>query len=361
VREESAPRNKQGENAMRRWLSRTIWTCLATGLVLSAGGCSSNKGLNAGGATFIYPMMAKWASEYKKAKGIEVAYASTGSGAGKAQMIEKTLDFGCSDAPLNDEEIKKAKTISGEVIHVPLAMGAVVPAYNLDEVKDKKLRFTGDVLADIYLGKIKTWNDPRLQALQEEGVVLPAKDIVVVHRSDGSGTTYIWVDYLSKKSEEWKKGPGVGSTIKWPAGVGQVGNEGVTAHVKQTPGAIGYVELIYALQNNIKYGSVKNKDGNYISADMNAVTAAASGARDNIPDDLRYSLTDSPGPDAYPISGTNWAVLYVDPPSGKGQQIYDFLWWVTHDGQALCEALHYARLPQALIPRVEKQLAKIKK
>ncbi|HYV37237.1 MAG TPA: phosphate ABC transporter substrate-binding protein PstS [Gemmataceae bacterium] len=356
---------------MRTWINRSLWTTLATLEIMSIGllvsGCNNNGNnanatkLNAGGATFIYPMMAKWASEYNKAKGVEVAYASTGSGAGKAQMIEMTIDFGCSDAPLNEEEIKKANASKGEVIHVPLAMGAVVPAYNLDEVKDKPIRFTGDVLADIYLGKIKKWNDTRIQASQEPGVVMPDKEIVVVHRSDGSGTTYIWVDYLAKQSEEWKKGPGVGSTIKWPAGVGQQGNEGVTAHVKQTPGAIGYVELIYALQNKVKYGSVKNKEGHFVEADMKAVTAAAAGALTSIPDDLRYSLTDAPGKDAYPISGTNWAILYVDPPSGKGKAIYDYLWWVTHDGQSLCEALHYARLPQDLISRVEKQMEKIKK
>jgi phosphate transport system substrate-binding protein len=332
-------------------------------LVLSSG-CSNSsetKQLSVGGATFIYPMMSKWADEYNRAKGIQVAYASTGSGAGISQMIEKTLDFGCSDAPMNPEQLQKAKDNQGEVVHVPLAMGAVVPAYNLEEVKDKTIRFSGEVLADIYLGKITKWNDPKLQALQEEGVTLPAKDIVVVHRSDGSGTTYIWVDYLSKRSEEWKKGPGVGTTIKWPAGVGQKGNEGVTAHVGQTPGAIGYIELIYALQNNIKFGPVKNKEDNYVAADLKSVTAAAANSLKDIPDDLRYSLTDAAGKDSYPIAGTNWAIVYVDPPSGKGKAIYDFLWWVTHDGQALCEPLHYARLPPELITRVENQLKKIKK
>jgi phosphate ABC transporter phosphate-binding protein len=338
------------------------------GLVMSASGCSNKptnaaetKSLSAGGATFIYPMMAKWAFEYDKQKGIQVAYASTGSGAGIAQMIEKTIDFGCSDAPMNPEQLKKAKDTQGEVVHIPLAMGAVVPAYNLDEVKDKPIRFTGHVLAEIYLGKIKKWNDPKLQALQEPGVDLPDKDIVVVHRSDGSGTTYIWVDYLCKKNPEWEKGPGRGTTINWPAGVGQKGNEGVTAHVKQTAGSIGYIELIYAIQNAVRYGPVKNEDDGYILADLKSVTAAAAGMLKAIPDDLRYSLTDAAGKDSYPISGTNWAVVYVDPPSGKGKAIYDYLWWVTHDGQNLCEPLHYAKLPMELIPRIEQQLAKIKK
>ncbi len=343
---------------------------LVAALLFTTAGCPKDEGtdknagatnLNAGGATFIYPMMAKWADEYSKAKGVQVAYTSSGSGAGISQMIEMTLDFGCSDAPMNEEQLKKAKSNHGDVIHVPLAMGAVVPAYNLEEVKDKHVRFSGEVLAEIYLGKIKKWNDPKLQVLQEPGVTLPDKDIAVAHRSDGSGTTYIWVDYLAKRSEEWKNGPGVATTIKWPAGVGQKGNEGVTAYVKQTPGALGYVELIYALQNNVKYGPVKNKEGHYILADMKAVTAAAANSLKTIPDDLRYSLTDADGKDSYPISGTNWAVVYVDPPSGKGKAIYDYLWWVTHDGQSLCEALHYARLPAELIPRVEKQLEKIKK
>src|SRR5579862_1247933 len=244
---------------MRRTVLTYIATAMAGGSIAMASGCnggSSNsaaKSLSAGGATFIYPMMAKWAHEYNKEKAIQVAYASTGSGAGIAQMIEKTIDFGCSDAPMNPEQLKKAKDTQGDVVHIPLAMGAVVPAYNLDEMKNKTIRFTGGVLAEIYLGKIKKWNDPKLQELQEQGVTLPEKDIVVVHRSDGSGTTYIWVDYLSKSSpEEWGKGPGRGTTIAWPAGVGQKGNEGVTAHVKQTPGAIGYIELIYAVQNAVK-------------------------------------------------------------------------------------------------------------
>jgi phosphate ABC transporter phosphate-binding protein len=357
---------------MQAWMRKAVVACMGVGLATGfwglTCGCSSNQNspntqsLSAGGATFIYPMVAKWAHEYFKEKGIRVAYASTGSGAGIAQMIEKTIDFGCSDAPMNPEQQKKAKDTHGEVVHIPLAMGAVVPAYNLVEVEEKPVRFTGEVLAEIYLGKIKKWDDPRLQALQEPGVTLPAKDIVVVHRSDGSGTTYIWTDYLSKKSEEaWGKGPGKGTTINWPAGVGQKGNEGVTEHVKQTPGAIGYIELIYAVQNAVKHGPVKNKDGNFVPADLKTVTAAAAASLKEIPDDLRYSLTDAPGKDSYPITGTNWALVYVDPPSGKGKAIYDFLWWVTHDGQNMCEPLHYARLPSELIPRIEKQLARIKK
>jgi phosphate ABC transporter phosphate-binding protein len=345
------------------------WFGIATAAAVTVltSGCSAGKNsaeiksLNAQGATFIYPMMAKWAHEYHKEKGIQVAYASTGSGAGIAQMIEKTIDFGCSDAQMNPEQLKRAKDSHGEVVHIPLAMGAVVPAYNLAEVKDKPVRFTGEVLAEIYLGTIKKWDDPKLQALQEPGVTLPAKEIVVVHRSDGSGTTYIWVDYLSKKSDAWEKGPGRGVTINWPAGVGRKGNEDVTEHVKQTPGALGYIELIYALQNNVKYGEVKNREGHFIAADLKSVTAAAAESLKDIPDDLRYSLTDAPGKDSYPIAGTNWAVLYVDPPSGKGKAIYDYLWWVTHDGQSLCEPLHYARLPAELVPRIEKQLALIKK
>jgi phosphate ABC transporter phosphate-binding protein len=356
---------------MQVWMRKAVVACVSIGLAAGSlaltSGCSSNndsaksQSLSAGGATFINPMMAKWAHEYFKEKAIRVGYNPTGSGAGIAQMIEKTIDFGCSDAPMNEEQLKKAKDTRGEVVHIPLAMGAVVPAYNLVELEDKPVLFTGEVLAEIYLGKIKKWDDARLQALQEPGVTLPAKDIVVVHRSDGSGTTYIWADYLSKMSKEWKKEPGKGTTLKWPAGVGQKGNDGVTDHVKQTPGAIGYIELIYAIQNGVKYGRVKNQDGNFVLADLKSVTAAAAASLKEIPDNLCYSLTDAPGNDSYPIAGTNWAILYVDPPSGKGKGIYDYLWWVTHDGQNLCEPLHYARLPSELVTRIEKQLARVKK
>jgi phosphate ABC transporter phosphate-binding protein len=336
-------------------MKRILWLCVF-GLAASAGaGCSGQERLNIGGATFIYPMMSKWSTEYKAAKGVAVNYNSTGSGAGIQQMIAKNYEFGCSDAPLTDEQLKKAKEAGGDVVHIPLAMGAVVPTYNLEGVS-KPVRFTGEVLADIFLGNIKKWNDKRLQELQEEGVTLPDQEIAVVHRSDGSGTTHIFADFLAKKSPQWKKKPGVSTSLTWPVGVGHNGNEGVAGYVNRTPGALGYNELIYAVQNKIKYGLVKNKAGKYILGDLKSVTAAADASLANIPDDLRYSLTDPPGDDSYPISGTNWAIVYVKQTPEQGKRIVGFLRWVTHEGQQYCEGLHFARLPQSLVGRLEKKL-----
>jgi phosphate transport system substrate-binding protein len=302
-------------------------------------------------------MMSKWTSEYDKAKGVKINYNSIGSGGGIQQMTAKTLDFGCSDAPMNDEQLQKAREIGGEVVHIPLVMGAVVPAYNLEEAKEL-LQFTGTVLADIFLGKITRWNDKAIQDLNP-GVPLPDKSISVVHRSDGSGTTHIWVDYLSKVSAEWKTKVGVGTSISWPTGVGQKGNEGVAGHVKRTPGSIGYIELIYALQNKIAFALVQNKEGVAIKASLESVTAAAASVLTEIPDDLRYSLTNAPGKEAYPISGTSWAVLYVRQLGDKGQAVVDFLRWATHEGQQYCEELHYSRLPPGLVQRLEKKLDQV--
>jgi phosphate ABC transporter phosphate-binding protein len=314
--------------------------------------------LDGGGSTFVYPMMSKWANEYEKAHGVQVNYQSIGSGGGIQQMTAKTFDFGCTDAPMNEEQLKKARDTGGEVVHIPLVMGAVVPAYNLEEVK-QPLKFTGPVLADIFLGKIKKWNDKALQQLNSD-VKLPDMDIAVVHRSDGSGTTYIWVDYLSKVSpDEWKPKVGVGTSVNWPVGVGQKGNEGVAGQIKRTPGSLGYIELIYALQNQIEFGLVQNKEGIPIKASLESVTAAATGALSDIPDDLRYSLTDAPGKESYPISGTVWAVIYVKQPPGKGKAVLDFLRWATHEGQASAEGLHYARLPAGLVKRVEQKLDQV--
>jgi phosphate transport system substrate-binding protein len=314
--------------------------------------------LNAGGATFIYPMMSKWASEYDKAKGVKVNYQSIGSGGGIQQMTSKTFDFGCSDAPLNEEQLKKARETGGEAVHIPLVMGAVVPAYNLAEASEP-LQFTGPVLADIFLGKIKRWNDAPLKELNP-GVNLPDQEIAVVHRSDGSGTTHIWVDYLSKVSPEWKSKVGVGTSVNWPTGVGQKGNEGVAGQVKRSPGSLGYIELIYALQNNIPFGLVRNKEGVPVKASLESVTAAAAAALTEIPDDLRYSLTDAPGKDAYPISGTSWAILYVNQPADKAKAVVDFLRWATHEGQQYTAALHYARLPAGLVERLDKKLDQVR-
>jgi phosphate transport system substrate-binding protein len=343
-------------------MNRTLKTTglLVLGMTLvGLPGCGSGKPrINGAGATFIYPMMSKWASEYDKVKGVEVNYQSIGSGGGIQQMTAKTADFGSTDGPMNDEQLQKAKDIGGEVVHIPLAMGAVVPAYNLEGVTEP-LTFTGPLLADIFLGKIKKWNDNAIRD-QNPNVILPDKDIGVVHRSDGSGTTYVWVDYLAKVSPEWKKKVGVATSVNWPVGEGHKGNEGVARRVKETPGALGYIELIYALQNDIKFGLVKNKEGVAIKADLKSVTAAADNALKDIPEDLRYSITDAAGKDSYPISGTNWAVMYVNQPAKKGQLVVDFLRWVIHDGQQYCEELHYAKLPPGIVERGEKKLASIK-
>jgi phosphate transport system substrate-binding protein len=323
--------------------------CFAIG----CGGSPATR-LNGGGSTFVYPMMSKWASEYDKAKGVKVNYQSIGSGGGIQQMTAKTFDFGCSDAPMNAEQLEKAKQTSGEALHIPLVMGAVVPAYNLAGVSEP-VQFTGPVLADIFLGKIKRWNDAALKKLNPNAT-LPDQEIAVVHRSDGSGTTYIWVDYLAKVSPEWKQKVGVGASVNWPTGVGQKGNEGVAGQVKRSAGSIGYIELIYAQQNNIAFGDVVNREGAPVRASLETVTAAAAGALSDIPEDLRYSITNAPGKDSYPISGTVWAVIYKQQPGGKGQRVVDFLRWCTHDGQQYAEELHYARLPTGLVERVEKKL-----
>jgi phosphate ABC transporter phosphate-binding protein len=321
----------------------------------SAKSVAGDKKLNIGGATFVYPMMDKWSFEYQKQKGVKVNYTSMGSGSGIQQMMAQTLDFGCSDAPMTDKQMAEAKSKNGDVVHIPLVMGADVPAYNLKI--SQTLKFTGPVLADIFLGKITKWNDPALKAINP-GVDLPDQGIAVCHRSDGSGTTYIWADYLAKVSPEWKEKVGVSTSLKFPVGVGNKGNEGVAGFVKSNEGAIGYVELIYALQNGIKFGSVQNRAGNFVTADLASV--AAAGATAEIPDDLRYSLTNPDGKDVYPIAGTNWAIVYVKQPEAKKQAIVDFLTWVTHDGQELCEPLHFARLPQSLVQKVEKKLERIK-
>jgi phosphate transport system substrate-binding protein len=325
--------------------------------LLTAAGCGGPR-LNAGGSTFVYPMMSTWADEYRKAHGVEINYQSIGSGGGIQQMTAKTFDFGCTDGPMNDEQLKKCRETGSEPLHIPLVLGAVVPTYNLTELNEP-LKFTGPVLADIFLGNIKKWNDKALKDLNPDAA-LPDKEIVVVHRSDGSGTTYVWLDYLAKVSPQWAKDVGVATSVNWPVGIGQKGNEGVAGQVRRSPGSIGYVELEYALQNKMSVGTVKNKEGVFIMPSLKSVTAAADNSLMTIPDDLRYSITDAAGKDSYPISGTTWAVVYDKLPAGKGQQVVDFLRWVTHEGQQHCEALNYSRLPAGLVERLEKKLDQIK-
>jgi phosphate transport system substrate-binding protein len=321
-------------------------------------GGNSSVRLNGAGATFIYPMMTKWMKEYEQAIGVKVDYQSIGSGGGIKQVTAGTVDFGCSDGPMNDGQIKEAKAAHGDVVHIPLVMGAVVPAYNLPGVKEQ-VKFTGPVLADIFLGNITKWNDPALKKLNPDAA-LPDMDIVVVHRSDGSGTTYIFVDYLSKVSEMWEKKVGKATSVNWPVGLGEKGNENVAGQVKRSTGALGYVELTYALQNKIQYGSVQNKEGVFVSPTLEAVTAAANASLTEIREDLRYSITDAAGKESYPISGTSWGLSYTNSPGGKGKAVHDFLNWCTHDGQQYCEGLHYARLPKSLVERIDKRLELIK-
>jgi phosphate transport system substrate-binding protein len=298
-------------------------------------------------------MMQDWASAYSKAKGVEVNYQAKGSGAGIHMMTDKEVDFGCSDAPLNEEQLEKAKEAGGEVIHIPLCMGGIVPAYNLPGVPD--LVFSGQVLMDIYLGNITHWDDKELKKLNPKAK-LPHKEIAVAFRSDSSGSTHILTDYFTKINKEaWT--PGVSTAIKFPTGTGSKGTAGVAGFVKNNEGAIGYVELIYAIKNEIPYGAVLNQKGKAIKADTKSVTAAAATAK--IPEDLRYSITDPPGEDAYPISGTVWALVYVNQPADKVKPLTDFLTWATHDGQELCEKQHYARLPEGLVKKIEGKLKKI--
>jgi phosphate ABC transporter phosphate-binding protein len=331
--------------------------------LIAAGGCKDSKPqgeLTAGGSTFVAPLMESWGSAYEAERRIKLHYDVIGSGKGITQTIDKTLDFGCTDAPLTDQELKKAQASGGEIIHIPLVLGAVVPTYNLDGYTGDTtpLRFTGPLLADIFLGKITQWNDPRLQEVQESGMKLPDQKIVVVHRSDGSGTTYVFADYLSKVSPEWKEKVGAATSLSWPAGVGQNGNEGVAQYIKQTPGAIGYVGLEHAIEDELPFGAVQNKTGKFLQANAHTIGSAAEAALVVMPSDLRFSLTDVAGSDSYPICGTTWAIVYPKPPR-HGKEIVDFLRWATHEGQKLAPAKHYVALPGTLVNRVEQKLAAV--
>ena len=305
--------------------------------------------LTGAGATFPYPIYSKWFSEYSAAHpGVEINYQSIGSGGGIRQVTAGLVDFGASDGPMTDEQLAASNV---KLIHIPTVLGAVVPIFNVPGVGD--IKFSGDVLADIYLGKITMWNDARV-AKDNPGVKLPDQKIIVVHRSDGSGTTYIWTDYLSKVSSDWGNGPGKGTSMSWPVGVGGKGNEGVAGLVRQLPGAIGYVELIYALQNKISFGEVKNAAGNWERASIAGVTEAAASVK-QIPADYRVSITNAPGKDAYPISSFTWLLIPVhstDP--AKGKVIKDMLSWIINSGENEVTALSYAPLPKAVAYRVLK-------
>jgi len=312
--------------------------------------------INGGGATFPNPIYSKWFSEYNKLhKNVEINYQSQGSGFGIQQLTQETVFFGASDGPMTDQQLKAAP---GPILHFPTVLGAVVPVYNVAGAGE--LKFTGQVLADIYLGKITKWNDAAIMKLNA-GVKLPATDITVVHRAEGSGTTYIWVDYLSKVSPEFKSKVGVASSVNWPAGVGGKGNEGVAGLVTQTPGSIGYVELIYALQNKIAYGSVQNSAGDFLKASIEGVTKAAAGAVANMPADFRVSITNAPGKGAYPISSFTWLLMYENPKDKtQAKTMVDFVKWALTDGQKYCADLGYAPLPAEVVKMEMTALGKIK-
>jgi phosphate transport system substrate-binding protein len=312
--------------------------------------------INGAGATFPTPIYSKWFSDYhRKFAQIQINYQSIGSGGGIRQVLEGTVDFGATDGPMTDEQLGQAKI---KILHFPTVLGAVVPAYNIAGVT-QDLNFTPESLAGIFLGKITKWNDPELKKANA-GVNLPDQNIVVIHRSDGSGTTYVWADYLAKVSPEWKSKVGVNTSVNWPVGLGGKGNEGVAGLVKQTPNSIGYVELIYAIQNKMGYGKVRNAAGTMIKADLASVTAAAADKVKSMPADFRVSITNPAGKDAYPISTFTWLLIPSRiPDAAKKKALTDFLQWMLSDGQNMVEALSYAKLPKEVVGMEQKAIAGI--
>ena len=312
--------------------------------------------IDGAGATFPYPLYSKWFDVYTKVNSaVRFNYQSIGSGGGIKQLLNHTVDFGASDAPMSDAQLAKAPA---PILHFPTVLGAVVITYNLAGLTSP-LKLTGPAIADIYLGKISKWNDPALAKLNP-GVTLPDQPIVVCHRSDGSGTSYIFTDYLSKISADWQTEPGKGTSVKWPSGLGGKGNEGVTALVQQTPGSIGYVELIYAINNKLPFAALRNHDGKWVHAGLNSVTAAAAAGASQIPADFRVSITDAPGGDSYPLSSFTYLLVYTHQTDAtKGKALVGFLTWMLTDGQQYAPALYYAPLPSSLLAREKAQIAKI--
>jgi phosphate transport system substrate-binding protein len=344
-------------------MKRIAGLLVAAVLVLAGAGmvwADNPLSINGAGASFPYPMYSKWFDEYhKKTPNVQINYQSIGSGGGIKQITEGTVDFGASDGPMNDDQLKAFKDKHGfGILHFPTVLGADIPTYNIPGVS-AELNFTPDALAGIFMGRITKWNDPAI-AGANAGVKLPANDIVVVHRSDGSGTTYIWTDYLSKVSDDWKNKVGKGASVNWPVGLGGKNNEGVAGLIKQTPNSFGYIELIYAIQNNMPYGRVRNSAGAFIKADLAGVTAAAAGAAKDMPADFRVSITNAPGKAAYPISSFTWLLIpekFSD--AGKRDAIKGFVSWMLTDGQNSAEALSYAKLPKEVVAKEKQALAQV--
>ena len=333
-------------------LSRKLsLSLLSFGFVTSA---SAQMMINGAGATFPYPIYSKWFDEYAKVdSSVRFNYQSIGSGGGQKQILAQTVDFGASDGPMSDANLAKAP---GKLLHIPTVAGAVVVTYNLPG--DPALRLDGPTLAGIYLGTVRKWNDPKIAALNS-GVSLPDADIVVVHRSDGSGTTFIFTDYLGKVSADWKSKVGNNTSVRWPTGLGGKGNEGVAGQVRQTPNAIGYVELIYAIQNKMTFAELKNADGVFVKASPDSVTAAMATAQ--IPDDFRFSITNASGNEAYPIAGATWLLVYEQQKDAtKGKKLVEFLKWSQTKGEEMAKELDYAPLPESLRERVLKQIDEIR-
>ena len=329
-----------------------------TALLALAPGCkrgehgSGSVTLNGAGATFPYPLYSKWVSEYQRiAPGVLINYQSIGSGGGIRQISEHTVDFGASDAPLTDAQLGKTPTL----VHIPTTLGAVVVTYNLPQAPPD-VRLSSDVLAELFLGEIKLWNDPKLTSLNPS-LHLPAAPVAIVHRSDGSGTTAVFTDYLSKVNSAWRDRVGKGTSVSWPAGIGAKGNEGVTGQVKTTPGAIGYVELAYALENGLPTARIRNSSGQFIKPSIQGITAAAASVSDRMPPDLRVSIVDPPGASAYPIASFTYILVYRDTPDrARAEPLARFLWWALHDGQKYAAPLHYAPLPSTVVASVEAKL-----
>jgi len=341
-------------------MTRKIMRAAMAAALLAGAALAQQVLINCGGATFPYPMYSKWFDVYhKKVPALAFNYASIGSSGGIKQVTEGTVDFGASDGPMTDEQMRQFREKRGSnVLHFPTVLGADVPTYNVPGVTGQ-LNFTGEALVGIFFGKITKWNDPEL-VKANPGVKLPANNILVVHRSEGSGTTYVWVDYLAKISPEWKQKVGVAGSVNWPVGVGGKGNEGVSGQIKQTPNSIGYVELIYAVQNKMSYGKVKNSAGEFVQADLASVTAAAEKASKTMPDDFRVSITNAEGKGVYPISSFTWLLIpekIAD--ATKRKAITDFLKWMLTDGQNETEALDYAKLPKPVVDKEMKAIAKI--